>query len=304
VPPHHKPLKNIALFCHQPQLYHATCLEIMQLLTQNKKNIILESTTAQTLTHPNATILPKTQLGQQADLLMVIGGDGSMLQAARFAAPQNLPLLGINKGKLGFLADIKPDQHQQVLDVLNGTYFEEKRMLLQTMITHPDKDTHKKMGLALNEVLFSRGASIQIQTFDVFINKRFVCRQHADGFVVSTPTGSTAYALSAGGPILHPDLQALCLVAICPHTLNARPLVIDNRSEIELVPYHNTTQSPPILSCDAHNQTPILVKEHIVIKRYPKPIRLIHPLNYHYYATLTEKLHWERKPHAQTTITH
>jgi NAD+ kinase len=303
VPQKNSPLQKVALFCHRPQTFKKTCTEIINVLLKHNKTVVLEENTAKNLPqHTQLKAIPHTKLGEHASLLIVIGGDGSMLQAARFAAPQDLPVLGINKGRLGFLTDINPGDTQSIIDVLSGAYVKEKRSLMTTTLINQKTGAQKKIGLALNEVLFSRSTTIELQTFDIFIDKRFVCRQHADGLIISTPTGSTAYSLSSGGPILHPGLKAFCLVPMCPHTLNSRPLIIDDRSQIELIPYHQPYQKhTPIISCDAHNQVPVLFNEHIVIQRFSKPLYLLHPLDYHYYATLTSKLHWERKPLANTT---
>ena len=190
------------------------------------------------------------QLGEKNDLIIVIGGDGSLLSAARMAVAVDTPIIGINRGRLGFLTDILPQDLESHLGaVLKGNYKEEFRFLLQAKVYSQKECLFE--GTALNDVVLGRGNERHLIEFDVFVNKQLISHYRSDGLIISTPTGSTAYSLSAGGPIMHPTLNAMVLVPMFPHSLSSRPLVIDADSEVELyISPHNEYELR--VSCDGH----------------------------------------------------
>lgn len=228
-----------------------------------------------------------------ASLIVVVGGDGSLLSAARMAIMVGAPVIGVNRGRLGFLTDISPQAlEQQLGDVLSGNYLEESRFLLETTIV--DNTTTLFQGHALNDVVLSRGNETHLIEFDVHVDNQYVSHYRADGLILATPTGSTAYALSAGGPIMHPQLNAIVIVPMFSHSLSSRPLVIDAESVID-VKIRATHESHLQISCDGHESPTIQPGQQIVIKKNVQKLRLLHPTNYHYYDTLRLKLGWGSK---------
>lgn len=238
-------------------------------------------------------ILNRDQMDGKQDLIIVVGGDGSMLSAARMAIKVNVPVIGINRGRLGFLTDILPQNLESYLTaVLAGEYQEEQRFLLQTQI-HDNKKIYFE-GDALNDVVLSRGTDTHLIEFDVIINQQPVCHYRSDGLILATPTGSTAYSLSAGGPIMHPQLNAIVLVPMFSHSLSSRPLVVDGQSKIDLrISEHNEVDLR--VSCDGHESRLVKPGELVSIQKNTQQLCLLHPLDYHYYDTLRIKLGWESK---------
>lgn len=238
-------------------------------------------------------ILAREDMSDPKDLIIVVGGDGSLLSAARMAIEVNTPVIGINRGRLGFLTDILPhDIETNIGAVLSGHYEEEKRFLLQTRIF--DKDTVYFEGNALNDVVLGRGSATHLIEFDVYVNQQLVSHFRSDGLILSTPTGSTAYALSAGGPIMHPQLNAIVLVPMFSHSLSSRPLVVDGEAKIELH-ISQSNESDLRISCDGHESRMVKPGQKVSIKKNNNQLRLLHPLDYHYYDTLRSKLGWESK---------
>jgi NAD+ kinase len=238
-------------------------------------------------------VLTKNEMGEKNDLIIVIGGDGSLLSAARMATKVDTPVVGINRGRLGFLTDILPnDIETQLRDVLAGQYKEEKRFLLHTRI-YDETNTYFE-GEALNDVVLSRGNETHLIEFSVYVNEQLVSHYRSDGMILSTPTGSTAYALSAGGPIMHPQLNAIVLVPMFSHSLSSRPLVIDGESKIELR-INECNEAELQLSCDGHESRMVKPGQKVEIQKDSHQLRLLHPLDYHYYDTLRSKLGWESK---------
>ena len=244
--------------------------------------------------HVNCPVLPREAMGQPGTLIVVVGGDGSLLSAARMAIHMDVPVVGINRGHLGFLTDISPQALETaLLPILKGEYIEEKPFLLKLHL--PNKKAQPMIGDALNDIVLSRGNETHLVRFDVYINEQFVSHYRSDGFILATPTGSTAYALSAGGPIMHPDLHALVMVPLFSHSLNSRPLVVDANAHIRLH-ISERNESPLQISCDGHESHLINPGESLVIKKNPQSLHLLHPKDYHYYDTLRAKLGWGSKP--------
>lgn len=269
-----------------------TLLALKDYLLSLNVTIVIEENTASLMNHPNATITKSDAIPSDCDLLIVVGGDGSMLNAVHVALEHNLPVLGINRGRLGFLTDIHPDDLTKISAVLAGHYQTEDRFLLNANILEQNNiiDT----AFALNDVvLLPPGDAAQMIEFEISINKQFVCSQRADGLIIASPTGSTAYALSGGGPILHPELDAIVLVPMFPHTLSTRPIVVGSHNEIEIL-LCETNEAASYVSCDGQKRIEIPLKGRVCVNKLKQPLRLVHPEDYNYYSTLREKLGWER----------
>lgn len=237
---------------------------------------------------------PRKELVHRCDLAIVVGGDGTILNAARSLACYDVPLIGVNLGRLGFLADISPEEMIQRLDeILSGEYIEEPRALIGTEIICNGALVAQYN--SLNDVVLHIYGDIRMIEFDIRIDGCFVSSQRADGLVIATPTGSTAYALSGGGPILSPSLPAIELVPICPHTLTSRPLVVNSNSciEISLSEHDNV---PAQAAFDGQSCRPITKDDLIRIRQNDKPLRLLHPSAYDHFHILRAKLHWGEQP--------
>lgn len=263
-----------------------TLIHLEKYLQNQGIEVLIESETAQWLEGSNSKAIASSSINSHAELIIVVGGDGSLLHAARLAAEQNLPVLGVNRGRLGFLTDINPDNLEEIGDIIAGNYLSEDRFLLET--TLPDGSQQ----ISLNDVVINPGQAAQMISFEVHINNKFAYTLRADGLITATPTGSTAYALSGGGPILHPTLDAIVLVPLSPHTLSSRPIVVRGDSIIT-VKIHQHNQVSPELSCDGQTYSHIEPGAEVSIKKYHKKFTLIHHREYDYYDTLRRKLNWK-----------
>lgn len=253
-------------------------------------HVILEDRIAEMLPGHNLQTSSRKLLGEVCDLVIVVGGDGSMLGAARALAQHNVPVLGINRGSLGFLTDILPEQlESQISEVLAGNYTVEQRFLLETEVRRNGVPIGR--GDALNDVVLHPGKSTRMIEFELFIDGQFVYSLKADGLIIATPTGSTAYALSAGGPIMHPRLDAIVIVPMYPHTLSSRPIVVDADSELKVVIAEDMTIYP-LVSCDGQNHVTCAPGDTLHIQRKPQKLRLLHPLDHNFYAVCRDKLGW------------
>ncbi|MBZ0069859.1 MAG: NAD kinase [Thiobacillus sp.] len=230
-------------------------------------------------------------LAVESDVVVVLGGDGTMLSMARELAPHGVPLIGINQGRLGFLTDITVEgMYAAVAEMLSGQYVAEERILLNGMVRRKGEKVFE--ATAFNDVVVGKGGSGRLIDLEVAINSEFVYSQRADGLVVTTPTGTTAYALSSGGPIVHPTLEAVALVPICPHTLSARPIVVSSHSRIEI----NLTHADDArVHFDGQHYFDLNAGDHVWITRMSRSVTLLHPHSYSYYDTLRQKLHWGKK---------
>ncbi|MFK8068817.1 MAG: NAD(+) kinase [Gammaproteobacteria bacterium] len=239
---------------------------------------------------PEQMVGLQTLNGDNCDLLISIGGDGTLLHAAHRLPNYDVRLLGINLGTLGFLTDISPKEMDQRLDrILQGDFFEEQRAILRCSVIRNGEvlSTHN----ALNDAVIQKWDTARLITFDTYINDVYVNSQRSDGLIISTPTGSTAYALSCGGPILHPSLNAIALVPICPHTLSNRPIVIDGSNKIT-IQISTPEAEHARLTCDGNVKFALAQDDQITIEKSERFIRLIHPDDHDYYATLRAKLQW------------
>lgn len=269
-----------------------TLKTLISFLSSLKQQFVVEAETAEALDVPNLNTVPRESLGKHCDLVIVVGGDGSLLHAAHAVVNDEVPVLGINRGSLGFLTDILPSQLEKIKDILAGKYTSEKRFLLTATIELDGQIFGQDD--ALNEVATLPDAVPHMIEFEIYIDNQFLCSQNSDGLIIATPTGSTAYALSGGGPILNPQLDAVVLVPMFPHSLNNRPIVIDGKREISIIISPNNTTSPR-LSCDGRAYINTPPGSRITIRKKAKFLHLIHPLDYNYYETLRSKLHWGKK---------
>ena len=237
-----------------------------------------------------ASLHSREAIARAADLVVVLGGDGSMLSAARNLAPFNKPMLGVNRGRLGFLTDISPDViGEQISAVMRGDYSVEERFLLDASVER--NGIRVAEGDALNDVVVNSGTSAQMIEVELYIDGDFVNRQRADGLIVSTPTGSTAYSLSGGGPIMHPALDALLILPMFPHTLSSRPIVIKGNSEIRIDVLARNRIHPPV-TCDGQVNMTARPGDSVILRKKPYPLTLLHPPGHSFYASCRDKLRW------------
>ncbi len=263
----------------------ATILELGRFLLERGHRVLLEERTASRTPDHQITAVSLADLGAEADLAIVVGGDGTLLHTARSLADYEVPLLGINLGRLGFLTDISPREMLTTLEqIFSGEYREESRFLLNAEI---DGARYT----AFNDVVVHKWNTARMIEFETYIDGCFVNVQRSDGIIVATPTGSTAYALSGGGPLLHTGLNATLLVPICPHTLSNRPLVVDGDSEIEIVVCDPLGNRHLRITCDGQTSLP-LQGDRVTIRKYEHPVRLIHPVNHDHFYILRTKLGW------------
>lgn len=225
----------------------------------------------------------------QSDLVISLGGDGTLLTAARALVDLDTPLLGINLGRLGFLADVSiADFESHIDEVVAGKYTVEKRFFIEGEVQHSDGTTSSN--IALNDIILHRRESLTMIKYEVHCNGSLIHKQRADGVIVTTPTGSTAYALSGGGPIMHPSLEALAIVPICPHTLTNRPIVIPANQAIEV--RLSQVGSNAKVDFDGHSTMIIDHTDRLKIRRYPESLTLLHPVDYDYFEIVRAKLQW------------
>jgi NAD+ kinase len=264
--------------------------QLLELLDARGLQVLLEDTLGDVLPDHKQQLASLDQLGKKADLVIVVGGDGSMLSAARTLAKYDTPVLGVNRGRLGFLTDITPDEiSQKIPAVLEGQFERESRFLLDAEVRRDDKVVGR--GDALNDIVVNSGTSAQMIEFELYINDTFVYRQRADGLIASTPTGSTAYSLSGGGPIMHPTLDAIVLVPMFPHALSSRPIVVDGASEIRLDILARNRIHPPV-TCDGQANMKARPGDSVYIRKNPHRLTLLHPLGHSFYASCRDKLRW------------
>ena len=231
---------------------------------------------------------------KEIDLAIVVGGDGSLLSAAHSMVAHDIPIVGINRGRLGFLTDILPENMRQDLgEVLQGDYYQENRTVLIAKLTRGDEQLAQC--LAVNDVVVHARDVVRMIELETRINGEYLNALRADGLIVSTPTGSTAYALSGGGPIVHPSVAATLLVPICPHTLSNRPIAVDENSRIEIV-YSQHNERPGLASIDGQMNSEIIGGDQIIIERAPYPLKLLQPKSYSFFNVLRKKLNWSQQP--------
>ena len=263
-------------------------LKLGDYLARRGVKVLIDRLTASQIGDSKYPVLALEDIGREANLAIVLGGDGTMLNIARTLAPFDVALVGINQGRLGFLTDISLDTMIETIGtILDGNFVTEDRMLLAAEVFEDGERVFDV--LAFNEVVVSKGIKGSMIELEVRIDEKFLYALRADGLIVTTPTGSTAYALSAGGPIIHPALSAMALVPICPHTFSSRPIVISSDSQVEIV---IKSAADARAHFDSHSRLDLREGFRLVVRRYSDTIRLLHPVGHDYYNMLRAKLHW------------
>ena len=262
--------------------------EIAHFLMRQGLKVSLEQQTALNTGLTDFGALTADELGQQCDLAVVVGGDGTMLGIARQLARYGTALVGINQGRLGFITDVNLGQFAEALaPMIAGDYVEERRTMLEGIVSRDGQVIFE--GFAMNDVVVSRGATSSMVELKVDIGDEFVANFRSDGLIIGSPTGSTAYALSAGGPILHPGIKGWVLVPIAPHDLSNRPIVLPDTGEINIEIVAGRGAS---VSFDMQSLATLLHGDRIRVRRSEHRVRFLHPRGWSYYATLRRKLHW------------
>jgi len=272
----------------------STTIKILHdFLSVNKYNVIIENSVAPSIPLKEMNTGTLTDIGEHADLAIVVGGDGYMLGAARVLACFDIGVIGVNRGNLGFLTDLSPAEIIEPLkQILAGESRSEQRFIIEAEVYRHGQ--LKSSNSAVNEAVLHAGKVANMIEFEVHIDGTFMFSQRSDGLIVSTPTGSTAYSMSAGGPILTPNLNALSLVPMFPHTLTSRPIVVDGNSEIKLILSNDNHENLQV-SCDGHVILSVMPGDEVIIKKSEYSIRLVHPLSHDYFNVLRNKLSWGNK---------
>ena len=233
---------------------------------------------------------PRTEIAARCDLAVVIGGDGTLLDAARSLVDAGVPIVGVNRGRLGFLVDVAPDAGlEQLVGIVEGRHLEEERTLLETRILRDGESI--AFSYSFNDTVIRVRDVLQLMDFDIIIDDVLVTHQRADGLIVATPSGSTAYSLSNGGPIVGPTIDAVVLQPICPHKLTSRPLLVDASSRIRVHLWDDDVMRAQVV-CDGQVYMDAVLGDMIEIRRKSERVRLLHPETYDYHRILREKLHW------------
>ncbi len=269
---------------------------VLQVVDELNANALIDEST----THghfkdktPHKTV-SRQMLVEQADIIIAVGGDGSFLASGRSAIKANKPITGVNMGRLGFLTDISPNEINFVLhEVLTGKFYQEERTILSAKVVRDKKVISEHIGI--NDIVIHKRSVSRMVELDVYLDNRFLSSYHADGLIVSSPTGSTAYALSSGGPILQGNLEVLTLVPICPHTLTQRPIVIDANTE-QRIEVSSKSDNNIQMSVDGQEEVPLEVDDAILITRYPQKLNIYHPCDYDNLRRLRRKLGWGSSP--------
>ena len=263
------------------------------LLERHRLQILLDEGIADMLAGAAYPVVTRDVMAMQCDLAIVVGGDGTLLNAARSLVEPGCAVLGVNLGRLGFLVDVSPEEMDTQLDrILDGEFIEEQRTLLHATVTREREPVD--VSTALNDVTIHKKDIARMIELDTWIDGHFLNRNRSDGLIVATPTGSTAYALSGGGPILHPSLDAITLVPICPHTLSNRPIVINHNSSIEIVIHEGTLQGQ--ISCDGQINLTLNPGDRVTVRKHDHTLRLVHPPGHDYFDMLRKKLRWSEQP--------
>ena len=283
------PFKHAAIVGKfQARGIRAALEEVAHFLMAQGMDVSFEKTTAQATGVTDFEALTSAELGRRCDIAVVVGGDGTMLGIARELARYNLPLVGINQGRLGFITDIPQDQYREALaPIMAGDFEEEHRSMLEGGVWREGEKIFD--GLSMNDVVVSRGATASMVELRVDVDGEFVAHLRADGLILASPTGSTAYALSAGGPILHPGIAGWVLVPIASHTLSNRPIVLPDIGEVRITVVAGRDASA---NFDMQALASLLHGDQVRVRRSAFKVRFLHPRGWSYYATLRRKLRW------------
>lgn len=288
-----EPFHTIAIIGNTRDSRVVESLQVLAAHLQSRaRRVLIDAATDVDYSGVKVERLTEAELCTKANLMIAVGGDGSMLHAARLAAPHGIPVLGINRGRLGFLADIGPAElTARVDEILAGSYVCDQRAMLQATLSSPGTpDRHCN---ALNDVVLQKWQTGRILDFETYIDGRYVNTHGGDGLVIATATGSTAYALSCGGPILYPGLDAVVLAPICPHTLSDRPIVVRSTSVIE-VRLLDRPDSNGQVTCDGVSLGALMQGDRLIVQPAHGNVTLLHPADHDYYRTLRSKLRWGR----------
>ncbi len=259
-------------------------------LAERGVHVVVDGLSAEHIKGHPFTALSLGEIAKTVDMAIVIGGDGTLLNIARALAPYGVPIAGVNQGRIGFLTDLSMGTMQDgIAAMLDGIFVTEQRLLLTARVIRDGAEIFS--GLALNEVVVHRSNISSMVEFEVRIDGEYLYNQRADGLIISTPTGSTAYAMSAGGPIIHPGLDVLQLVPVCPHSLSNRPIIVKGTSELELL-MHRTGDI--CVRYDSHTTFEMQLHDKLIVKKFAQPVLLMHPAGHSYYHTLREKLLWNQ----------
>lgn len=266
-------------------------MRLAEFLRDKGYRVLLTIHTAERMNIPGYETARLVEVGDLADLAIVMGGDGTLLNVGRVLADSDVAVVGINQGRLGFLTDVSVDTMFDTMEeILAGEFVSETRFLLDVSVLRDGEQVSRAR--AFNDVAVSKGATGRLIETEVWIDGQFVYSQRSDGLVIATPTGSTAYALSAGGPILHPTLEAIVLVPICPHTLSNRPIAVNSRSDVEVLVIHADDANAHF---DGQSRCDLRVGDRVRVRRCEHALLLLHPRGHSYYDMLRQKLHWGEK---------
>lgn len=269
----------------------APLLKLARFLERRKVEVLMDRVAGSRAGRGRHPALPLEELGRKADLAIVIGGDGTMLNIARTLAPHDVALIGVSQGRLGFLTDISVENMIGTIGaILDGKFVAEQRLLLEGLVR--SKAQKAARALAFNDIVVSKGARANLIELEVRIDGEFMYNQRSDGLIVASPTGSTAYAMSAGGPIVHPALSVMALVPVSPHTLSNRPIVVSSDSVVDVIVRH---AADPRVHFDSHTRFDLREGDRVTVRRFSHAIRLLHPARHSYYKMLREKLNWYRE---------
>lgn len=287
---------------HQDTGLDAPLRVMADMLIQAGRQVLIDADTAKNTGLTDYPIAPLKAIGETASLAVVMGGDGTVLGAARTLAPYGVPLVGINHGRLGFITDIPLQESQNALSrIIEGNYRAEDRMLLEGSVWRGDQKMYSAP--ALNDVVLNRagrGGMIEVR---VELDGAFMYSQRADGLIIATPTGSTAYALSANGPILHPGLDAMVLVPVAPQTLSNRPIAIPGSGVLSMtLTASGRVETGASVHFDMQTWSDLQPGDRILVQRAPFTARFVHPEGYSFFATLRRKLHWNLMPQASDSV--
>lgn len=267
-------------------------------LQQAHYAVVIEEQSAHSFEINDFPLMSVAEIGASADVAIVIGGDGTMLGIARQIAPFHVPLIGVNHGRLGFITDIpRGEMMTAITQILNGKHIAEKRSLLEAVVVRQGEQIF--YGEAFNDIVLSRGTGSGMIELRVDVDNHFMYNQRSDGLIISTPTGSTAYALSAGGPLLHPSLQGITMVPIAPHALSNRPIVLPDSCVIQVEIVSGRDAS---VNFDMQTFAHLQHGDQVIIRRSSHYVTFLHPENWNYFHTLREKLHWNEYPSASGAL--
>lgn len=284
-----KAFKNVALIgkYNAPEM-RDNVLAMAEFLAAEQLDVFVEEQTARHCNIAGYQLLSMSVIGERVDLAVVLGGDGTMLAVSRQLANSDIPLIGVNQGRVGFLTDVSSaNMLAEMRKIILGEFSIEQRILLTaTVMRNGQVVSH---GRAMNDVVVNKSGMSRLIELEVNIDGQFVHKQRSDGLILATPTGTTAYALSAGGPILHPTLDAITLVPICPHTLSNRPIAINSSSKVEITLVHAEDAA---VHLDGQLQIDLMIGDKVLVERDQQTVSLLHPMGHSHYDMLRQKLNW------------